>query len=368
MSGAAVRLENVAFSYGETAMSFDLDVEASEIVAIMGPSGSGKSTLLNLVAGFEAPSSGRILIGGEDAAGLPPAQRPVSMVFQENNLFSHLDVARNVGLGRSPSLRLTGADRADIAAALARTGLAGKEKRLPAELSGGERQRVALARALLRDRPVLLLDEAFASLGTSVDSRLPAWRRLLVLATFVITIGMWLSEPLHGVPTPVVAFVPLTVFTVSGVLTSSDIRSLQWDVLLLLAGGLALGIGVSETGLADWLVSKLPTDDASPLVLAVIFAMTAMLLSNFMSNTAAANVIIPMGLALAVGSEAFVVVPIAFGASLAMCLPVSTPPNAIAYSTGQLDARDFLVGGVLIGVVGLAISIAWSQVALRWIV
>ena len=168
MSGAAVRLENVAFSYGETAMSFDLDVEASEIVAIMGPSGSGKSTLLNLVAGFEAPSSGRILIGGEDAAGLPPAQRPVSMVFQENNLFSHLDVARNVGLGRSPSLRLTGADRADIAAALARTGLAGKERRRPAELSGGERQRVALSRVLVRDRPVLLLDEPFASLGPAL--------------------------------------------------------------------------------------------------------------------------------------------------------------------------------------------------------
>ncbi|RIK84482.1 MAG: thiamine ABC transporter ATP-binding protein [Hyphomicrobiales bacterium] len=188
MSGAAVRLENVAFSYGETAMSFDLDVEASEIVAIMGPSGSGKSTLLNLVAGFEAPSSGRILIGGEDAAGLPPAQRPVSMVFQENNLFSHLDVARNVGLGRSPSLRLTGADRADIAAALARTGLAGKEKRLPAELSGGERQRVALARALLRDRPVLLLDEAFASLGPALRREmlelvrdLDAERRMTIL-------------------------------------------------------------------------------------------------------------------------------------------------------------------------------------------
>lgn len=188
MSGAAVRLENVAFSYGETAMSFDLDVEASEIVAIMGPSGSGKSTLLNLVAGFEAPSSGRILIGGEDAAGLPPAQRPVSMVFQENNLFSHLDVAQNVGLGRSPSLRLTGADRADIAAALARTGLAGKEKRLPAELSGGERQRVALARALLRDRPVLLLDEAFASLGPALRREmlelvrdLDAERRMTIL-------------------------------------------------------------------------------------------------------------------------------------------------------------------------------------------
>jgi len=168
MSGAEVRLEQVEFSYGEAAMRFDLAVEASDIVAVMGPSGSGKSTLLNLVAGFETPSRGRILIGGADATLLPPARRPVSMVFQENNLFSHLDVAQNVGLGRSPSLRLTQEDRDRIAAALARTGLSGKEKRLPAELSGGERQRVALSRALVRDRPVLLLDEPFASLGPAL--------------------------------------------------------------------------------------------------------------------------------------------------------------------------------------------------------
>ena len=168
MSGAAVTLEKVEFSYGEAAMAFDLSVAAGEIVAVMGPSGSGKSTLLNLVAGFETPARGRTLIGGEDATALPPARRPVSMVFQENNLFAHLDVAQNVGLGRSPSLKLNATDRADIAAALARTGLAGKEKRLPAELSGGERQRVALSRALLRDRPVLLLDEPFASLGPAL--------------------------------------------------------------------------------------------------------------------------------------------------------------------------------------------------------
>lgn len=168
MSGAAVVLDAVGFSYGEAMMRFDLDVAAGEIVAVMGPSGSGKSTLLNLVAGFERPPSGRILIGGADATHLPPALRPVSMVFQENNLFSHLDVARNVGLGRSPSLKLTGQDRADIAAALARTGLSGKEARRPAELSGGERQRVALARVLVRDRPVLLLDEPFASLGPAL--------------------------------------------------------------------------------------------------------------------------------------------------------------------------------------------------------
>ncbi|MCO5158873.1 MAG: thiamine ABC transporter ATP-binding protein [Aquamicrobium sp.] len=168
MSGADVRLEAVEFSYGEAPMRFDLAVEAGEIVAVMGPSGSGKSTLLNLVAGFERPTAGRILIGGDDLTRLPPAARPVSMVFQENNLFAHLNVEQNVGLGRSPSLKLNERDRADIAAALARTGLSGKEKRLPAELSGGERQRVALSRVLVRDRPVLLLDEPFASLGPAL--------------------------------------------------------------------------------------------------------------------------------------------------------------------------------------------------------
>ncbi|TIU18182.1 MAG: ATP-binding cassette domain-containing protein, partial [Mesorhizobium sp.] len=91
-----------------------------------------------------------------------------SMVFQENNLFAHLSVERNVGLGRSPSLRLTEADHAAVAAALKRVGLAGKQQRLPRELSGGERQRVALARVLVRDRPVLLLDEPFASLGPAL--------------------------------------------------------------------------------------------------------------------------------------------------------------------------------------------------------
>jgi thiamine transport system ATP-binding protein len=110
------------------------------------------------------------------------------MVFQENNLFAHLSVEANVGLGRSPSLKLTRADRVEILAALARTGLAGKEKRLPHELSGGERQRVALSRVLVRDRPVLLLDEPFASLGPALRQEmigllrgLHAERRMTIL-------------------------------------------------------------------------------------------------------------------------------------------------------------------------------------------
>ena len=168
MSVVAVQLDGVTFSYGETKMAFDLAVPAGTIVAVMGPSGSGKSTLLNLIAGFARPDAGLVLIGDDDVTRLTPAQRPISMVFQENNLFGHLDVASNIGLGRSPSLRLTQKDRDDIEAAMAQTGLTGKGKRLPSELSGGERQRVALARVLVRDRPVLLLDEPFASLGPAL--------------------------------------------------------------------------------------------------------------------------------------------------------------------------------------------------------
>lgn len=168
MSGAEIACRGLRFSREDWDTAFDIAVPASAIVALMGPSGSGKSTLLNLIAGFEMPDAGSILIGGADVTALPPAGRPVSMVFQENNLFGHLDAAANVGLGRSPSLRLSAADRSEVSQALARVGLAGKEKRLPRELSGGERQRVALARVLVRDRPVLLLDEPFASLGPAL--------------------------------------------------------------------------------------------------------------------------------------------------------------------------------------------------------
>ena len=168
MTEQSIRVEAVRFRYPEMEMGFDAVFPANAITAIMGPSGSGKSTLLDLIAGFRAPQSGRILIGAEDVTALSPDRRPVSMIFQENNLFAHLDVAKNVGLGRSPSLRLSAQDHEAVAEALFRTGLSGKERRLPRELSGGERQRVAIARVLVRNRPVLLLDEPFAALGPSL--------------------------------------------------------------------------------------------------------------------------------------------------------------------------------------------------------
>ncbi len=165
---AGVDLDAVAFRYEDMQMQFDLHVADGECLAVIGPSGAGKSTLLALIAGFERADSGRIRIGGRDVTRQHPSVRPVTMLFQDHNLFAHLDVAANVGLGIHPGLKLTAADRERVEAALAQVGLAGLAQRLPSQLSGGERQRAALARSLVRDRPVLLLDEPFAALGPAL--------------------------------------------------------------------------------------------------------------------------------------------------------------------------------------------------------
>jgi len=165
-----LELKGVVFRYQDMEMRFDLAVAAGECVAVIGPSGAGKSTLLALIAGFEKPAAGRILVAGRDVTSDPPAARPVTSLFQEHNLFAHLTAVENVGLGIDPGLRLDATGRARVDEALAHVGLSGFEGRLPGQLSGGERQRVALARSLVRNRPLLLLDEPFAALG-------PAQRR-----------------------------------------------------------------------------------------------------------------------------------------------------------------------------------------------
>lgn len=161
---SGIRFNDVTLKLGSQEFSFDCQLPQGTITAITGPSGSGKSTLLNLVAGFETPDAGTIMIDGQVVTHLAPAERPVSVIFQDNNLFSHLDVFTNIALGINPSLKLSGHERQSVSNALQRVGLAGFEKRLPPNLSGGERQRVAMARALVRHRSVLLLDEPFAAL------------------------------------------------------------------------------------------------------------------------------------------------------------------------------------------------------------
>lgn len=172
-------------------MHFDTAIANRAFVAILGASGSGKSTMLSLLAGFEACKSGSITLNGRDATHWPPAKRPISMVFQENNLFAHLNVADNVGLGLAANLKLTATMKEQRTHALERTGLAALHDRRPDQLSGGQRQRVALARALVRDRPILLLDEAFASLGPGLRHEMLALVRSLhdekVLTTLMVT-------------------------------------------------------------------------------------------------------------------------------------------------------------------------------------
>ena len=163
-----IALESVQFRYEDMIMNFDLHVAKGELVGIIGPSGAGKSTLLSLIAGFDAPISGRLSIAGSNMDGITPDQRPVSMIFQDHNSFAHLDVWTNVALGISPSLKLDPRQSDLIDSALERVGLLVFKSRRPTELSGGEKQRIAIARALVRDKPVLLLDEPFTALGPAL--------------------------------------------------------------------------------------------------------------------------------------------------------------------------------------------------------
>jgi thiamine transport system ATP-binding protein len=155
-----LELDGVTFAWPGThpAYRFAMIAGAGAVTAIRGPSGSGKSTLLDLVAGFQQPASGKIVIDGADVTDLPPEQRPVSILFQSETLFGHLSAARNVALG------LPRPDPARVAAALTEVGLPDIGPQRASTLSGGQTQRVALARTLLRDKPVLLLDEPFSAL------------------------------------------------------------------------------------------------------------------------------------------------------------------------------------------------------------
>lgn len=159
-----IRLDNVFLADDTLPMTFDLQVAAGERIAIIGPSGAGKSTLLNLIAGFVLPTQGNIWLNGENHTRSAPYERPVSMLFQENNLFPHLSVQQNLALGLKTSLKLTALEQDQIERVADAVGLTSFLSRLPNSLSGGQKQRVALARCLLRDKPILLLDEPFSAL------------------------------------------------------------------------------------------------------------------------------------------------------------------------------------------------------------
>ncbi|WP_117235803.1 thiamine ABC transporter ATP-binding protein [Vibrio maerlii] len=157
-------LEQVNYRYHKDLFTFDLSVKQGECLALMGPSGAGKSTLLSLIAGFIFPESGEISVNGNSLVKLEPYQRPLAMLFQEHNLFSHLSVRDNIGLGLNPALRLSAQQKLAVEQAAEQVGLIEYLDRLPEQLSGGQRQRVALARCFVQPHSLWLLDEPFSAL------------------------------------------------------------------------------------------------------------------------------------------------------------------------------------------------------------
>ena len=191
------------------------------------------------------------------------------------------------------------------------------------------------------------------------DTSLPA---KVFYATFALTVGLWMTEPLHGISSYIVGFLPVVILLSTRVFSTRDLQSIHWHVLWLVAGGIALGIGVNASGLDLWLIGLVGWESIGQALLVLTLAIVALLLSTFISNSAAANLLIPIGLSLAL-SDAVAAEPalaaffIAVGSSLAMALPVSTPPNAIAFSTGAVTTRDMAVAGSIIGVVGLILYV-----------
>jgi sodium-dependent dicarboxylate transporter 2/3/5 len=200
--------------------------------------------------------------------------------------------------------------------------------------------------------------------GAEGSSAVRRWQRLATLAVFLGTIALWITGAWHGLPTAVVSFFPIVALSMIGVIRQKDMRSIDWDVLILLAGGLSLGVGIEQSGLAAWLADLISQATLPPWLAALCLAWLVALLSNLMSNTAAANILLPVTIviaqALGEGTpfQAFVI-PVALACSMGIALPISTPPNAIVYASGHLAGRHFLPTGLLAFIVGPPLAVGW---------
>jgi sodium-dependent dicarboxylate transporter 2/3/5 len=184
-------------------------------------------------------------------------------------------------------------------------------------------------------------------------------RRRIVMVISILTLALWMTGSLHHLSVAAVAAIPIVFLTMTGIIEASDVRALPWDTLLLVAGGLSLGLSLQETGLLSHYAGKIVTMNLPPVALFAILAFMTMLCSNVMSHTATATLLVPVGLAILPAFKKEIALIIGFSSSMAMLLPVSTPPNAIAFSTGLLEQKDFRIVGSIIGVLGPILIIAW---------
>lgn len=200
------------------------------------------------------------------------------------------------------------------------------------------------------------ISEELPSVQSNPDSGLAAedqkrmnLQRVIVVLTFGFTTILWMTSPLHSWSVSAVAFVPLVLFTVTGIIRDQHIRQLPWDTLLFVMGGLVLGDAVSDSGLASTIVNLLPLSQLPTWQILLGLGYLTMLLSNVLSNTATAALLIPIAAKLAPSAEVPAVLVVALAASSSLLLPISTPTNAVVYSTGLLSQRDFRRVGILVG-------------------
>ena len=191
------------------------------------------------------------------------------------------------------------------------------------------------------------------------------WRSIVVYVTFALTLILWMTDKFTGVNSNVVAMIPVGVFCVTGVITKRDLEEINWSILWMVAGGFALGVGLNETGLAKHIIETIPFNTWSAVAMIVGTGLICYFMSNFISNTATASLLVPI-LAVAgmsmrdnlavVGGVSTLLIGIAISASMAMVLPVSTPPNALAHATGMIKQSDMVKVGLIVGVIGLALG------------
>lgn len=190
---------------------------------------------------------------------------------------------------------------------------------------------------------------------------------LMLYIAFGLTVLFWVTESLHGIKSAIIALVPVVLLTLSGVITKEDIRKLPWEVLWLVAGGISLGISMKSTGLAEWIVSSIEWSAFGTITLLIVFSGVAILMSNFLSNTVTATLLIPLAVSLATSGVAgdgfnLIIVSLVIGvsASMAMMLPISTPPNAIAMSTGSIETKQMARAGISVGFFGLILVVLYA--------
>jgi len=206
-------------------------------------------------------------------------------------------------------------------------------------------------------------DAAPLSLGNPADGGAitPEFRakRITVFAILLVTLTLWLTSPLHHLGAAAVAAIPLVLLPMTRILKGEDIRAIGWDTLILVAGGLSLGTALQQTGLLGIYAGRMADLPVPAVAFYVILAYATMAFSNVMSHTATSTVLIPLGMAILPENATEVCMIIGLSASTALFLPVSTPPNAIAYSTGLIEQKDLRLGGALIGFLGPAVIILW---------